>query len=104
MTTQARADIHRDFRARETRRKAAYEAWLADHAGRASRWEVEEMAFNLQRAISDDWKAAVERYPEVLDYYYEQVSWEPRSSGHGRRSGRSFGSGSRTRQREIWRN
>lgn len=74
--------------------------------GRASRWEIDEMSFNLQRAINEDWKLAVERYPEVLDYYYEQVNWEPSSSDHARRTGGDTGhvTSSRTRRREVRRN
>ncbi|KAH8148717.1 uncharacterized protein LAJ45_07060 [Morchella importuna] len=105
VTTQARAAIHRDFRAREARRKTAYERWLLDYGARAPRWQREEMAFSLQRAISEDWKAAVERYPEVLDYYYGEVKWSTRSGGEERRPGGGGGGGgsSRTsRRREVW--
>lgn len=64
------------------------------------------MTFKLQRAINDDWKAAVERYPEVLDYYYEQVSWETSSGVQGRRAGGDTGhmTSSRIRRREVLRN
>lgn len=64
------------------------------------------MTFKLQRAINEDWKVAVERYPEVLDHYYEQVNWEAGSSNQGRRAGGDTGrtTSSRTRRREVWRN
>ena len=32
----------------------------------------------LTRGIDDDWRTSVQRYPEVLDYYYGLVSWTVR--------------------------
>lgn len=87
VTTQARASIHQDFRAREARRRADYERWRRDNHGRITRTELEEEEYELHRGINDDWRAAVERYPDVLDYFYGLVGWTRGSGGGGGGSG-----------------
>ncbi|PUU79955.1 hypothetical protein B9Z19DRAFT_1124379 [Tuber borchii] len=81
VTTQARSSIHQDFRAREARRRADYERWRRDNYGRITRTELEEEEYELHRGINDDWRAAVERYPDVLDYFYGLVGWTRGSGG-----------------------
>ncbi|CUS15522.1 unnamed protein product [Tuber aestivum] len=93
---QARASIHQDFRAREARRRADYECWRQDNGGRISRTELEEVEFELRRGINEDWRAAVGRYPDVLDYFYGLVGWT-RSGGSG---GGGGGGGLRRGERE----
>lgn len=67
--------------------------------------ELNAAAIELKRGIDDDWKTAVQRYPEVLEYYYglvdlslpgdheEGVRNPPLSAlmggGHGLASGKS---------------
>lgn len=30
----------------------------------------------MKRGIDDDWRASVQRYPEVLEYFYSLVDWK----------------------------
>ncbi|RPA92857.1 hypothetical protein L873DRAFT_137128 [Choiromyces venosus 120613-1] len=80
VTTQARASIHQDFRAREARRRTEFERWRRESGRRLEHWELEEL---LQRGASEDWRAAVERYPDVLDYFYGMVGWSRNGGGGG---------------------
>jgi len=50
--------------------------------------------FELHRGINDDWRAAVERYPDVLDYFYGLVGWTRGGGGGGMRRGE--------REREVY--
>lgn len=34
----------------------------------------------LRRGIDEDWRMAVQRYPEVLDYFYTMVGWTVRGA------------------------
>jgi hypothetical protein len=61
-----------------TRRKEHHAAniqRITDHAWRYYRKpphpsEIMNADLELKRGIDDDWKSSVQRYPEVLDYYY----------------------------------
>ncbi|KAF8421481.1 hypothetical protein EV426DRAFT_609384 [Tirmania nivea] len=48
---------------------------------------LDRVNLDLRRGIDDDWRVAVQRYPEVLDYFYAMVAWTVRgdyiSSGTG---------------------
>lgn len=39
---------------------------------------LDRVNLDLQRGIDDDWRTAVQRYPEVLDYFYSMVAWTVR--------------------------
>jgi len=41
------------------------------HPAELSRADAE-----LKRGIDDDWRASVQRYPEVLEYFYSLVDWK----------------------------
>jgi len=43
---------------------------------------IRESQKRLQKLIDADWKASVIKYPEVLDYFYQQIDVQiPRSTG-----------------------
>ena len=64
-----------------TRRKELHAAHIQRLTDRAYRYygapphpsEIVNADIELKRGIDDDWKASVQRYPEVLDYYYGLV-------------------------------
>ncbi|CEJ85000.1 hypothetical protein VHEMI03641 [[Torrubiella] hemipterigena] len=43
--------------------------------GPPTQQEIAEAEFMHQRGVDEDWKASVERYPEVLGYYYSLVNF-----------------------------
>lgn len=40
---------------------------------------LDQINDDLQRGINEDWGIAVQRYPEVLDYFYSMVAWTVRA-------------------------
>lgn len=64
-----------------TRRKDLHTAHIRRLTDRAYRYygtpphpqELANAELELKRGVDEDWKAAVQRYPEVLDYYYGLV-------------------------------
>lgn len=78
VTTQAKAEIHRDFQARSSYRRAQHSAFLSQNTGRFTNKMLDQVNLDLQRGIDDDWRVAVQRYPEVLDYFYAMVAWTVR--------------------------
>ncbi|KAF8456639.1 hypothetical protein BGX38DRAFT_1266385 [Terfezia claveryi] len=79
VTTQAKAEIHRDFQARSSYRRAQHSAFLSQNTGRLTNEMLDRVNLDLQRGIDDDWRVAVQRYPEVLDYFYAMVAWTVRA-------------------------
>ncbi|KAK4217800.1 hypothetical protein V8F33_003067 [Rhypophila sp. PSN 637] len=69
------------FRLLTERRKTAHAAHLESITAHAYRYyrqpphpsEVANAQANLKRGIDEDWQASVQRYPEVLEYFYSLV-------------------------------
>ena len=88
---QARGQIQLDFNTRVATRKATHASYLASlpyynlyvqYSGRPPlhppqlaqlQAQIHEASIDLRRGIDGDWRAAVQRYPDVLDYYYSLV-------------------------------
>ncbi|KAI5803283.1 hypothetical protein DFH27DRAFT_44859 [Peziza echinospora] len=79
VTTQAKAEIHRDFQARSSLRRAQHSKYLYHNAGRFTNEMLDRVNSELRRGVDEDWRSAVQRYPEVLDFFYSQVGWTVRS-------------------------
>ncbi|KAF8477587.1 hypothetical protein BDZ91DRAFT_30930 [Kalaharituber pfeilii] len=78
VTTQAKAEIHRDFQSRSSLRRAQHSKYLYLNSGRFTNEMLDRVNHDLKRGIDEDWRAAVQRYPEVLDYFYSLVGWTVR--------------------------
>ncbi|KAK3324206.1 hypothetical protein B0T19DRAFT_402455 [Cercophora scortea] len=106
------------FRLLTERRKTAHAAHLEHITAHAYRYyhapphpnEISAAQAQLKRGIDEDWQASVQRYPEVLEYFYSLVELtlpddnEPAVkdpplsalNGGGRKAGRRAGGGATT--------
>ncbi|EKD19765.1 hypothetical protein MBM_01717 [Drepanopeziza brunnea f. sp. 'multigermtubi' MB_m1] len=67
MLTARRKDLHASTIHRVTERAAYY------YRARPHPSEIAAADLELKRGIDEDWKASVQRYPEVLEYFYGLV-------------------------------
>lgn len=67
MLTTRRKDLHATSIHRITERAAYY------YNARPHPSEIAAVDAELKRGIDEDWKASVQRYPEVLEYFYGLV-------------------------------
>lgn len=91
MIAEAQSQVHSDFNTRVATRKATHALYLAglpyynlylQYSGRpplhptqlaSLQVQIHEASVTLKRGIDGDWRAAVMRYPDILDHYYSLV-------------------------------
>ncbi|KAL7276786.1 hypothetical protein RUND412_000210 [Rhizina undulata] len=74
VTSQAQAEIDREFERLKRHRESAISEWITRKGGRLTHAERERLNHDFKKGVDEDWRAAIRKYPEVLDYFYRRVT------------------------------